>query len=232
MAQFAIPWLFEYRVLARLQVFVLLSAVSLACACGKSGKAPGENQANGSSTPAEDASQTSSSRTGPVSTDIQAAAALLLGSNAEVLAFGNLARNGHAQALVVNRALTSQSRAGEAAPSGTQVVPFTRASVIERDGTRWIEVLRCDEHLTNSKGFLAGAPLAPVTGWLVQWSQQEDGSVQAMYFTPGRAPGEVSPAPIAVRWNPSVKRYQSVDRTNNQFLSELALLETPTSILK
>jgi hypothetical protein len=232
MAQFAIPWLFKYRFLSRLQVFVLLSAMSLACACGKSGRAPGRQEAGATSTPAEDASQTSSSRTGPVSTDIQAAASLLLGSNAEVLAFGNLARNGHAQALVVNRALTSQSRAGEAAPSGTQVVPFTRASVIERDGTRWIEVLRCDEHLTNSKGFLAGAPLSPVTGWFVQWIQQEDGSVQAMYFTPGRALGEVSPAPIAVRWNPKVNRYQSIDRTNNQFLSELALLETPTSILK
>lgn len=232
MAQFAIPWLFKYRLLSRLQGCVLLAAVSLACACGKSGKAPGENEADGSSTPAEDASQTSSSRTGPVSTDIQTVASLLLGSNAEVLAFGNLARNGHAQALVVNRALTSQSRAGEAASAGTQVVPFTRAAVIERDGMRWIEVLRCDEHLTNSKGFLAGAPLSPVTGWLVQWNQQEDGSVQAMYFTPGRVPGEVSPAPIAVRWNPNVNRYQSVDRTNNQFLSELALLETPTSILK
>ena len=91
MAQFAIPWLFEYRVLARLHVFVLLLAVSLACACGKPVKAPGENEADGSSTPAEDASQTSSSRTGPVSTDIQTVASLLLGSNAEVLAFGNLA---------------------------------------------------------------------------------------------------------------------------------------------
>ena len=193
----------------------------------------GRARCGGSPAPAQDASQMEgSSRRGPASADIQVAASLLLGSNAEVLAFGNLAGNGHVQALVVNRAVTSQSSAGEAAPAGTQVVPFTRAAVIERNGTRWIEVLRCDEHLTNSKGFLAGAPLSPVTGWLVRWSQQEDGVVQAMYFTPGRPQGEVLPEPVAVRWNPKVNRYQSIDRTTNQFLNELALLETPTSTLK
>jgi hypothetical protein len=228
MAQFAIPWLFKWRALSRLQIFVLLPVLSLACACSQSGRAPGER-----GTGEARASQTEGSpRRGPAPADIQSVASLLLGSNAEVLAFGNLAGNGHAQALVVNRIVTSQSSAGEAAPDGTEVVPFTRASVIERDGTRWIEVLRCDEHLTNSKGFLAGAPLSPVTGWLVQWSQGEGGAVQAMYFTPGRRSGEVPSEPIAVKWNPKVNRYQSIDRTNNQFLNELALLETPTSTLK
>jgi hypothetical protein len=233
MAQFAIPWLVKGRGLSRLQGFVLLAAVSLAFGCGKSGRTAGEPEAGPSATPAEQTSQTgSSSHRGPASTDIQAVAALLLGSSAEVLAFGNLAGNGQAQALVVNRAATSQPRAPEAAPVGTRIVPFTRASVIERNGTRWIEVLRCDEHLTNSKGFLAGAPLAPVTEWLVRWRQQHDGSVPALYFIPGQATGEVSTEPIAVRWNPKVNRYQSIDRTNNRFLSERALLETPTSILR
>ena len=219
--------------LSRLQGLVLLAAMSLACSCGKFGTAPGEPGSGQSAAPAKDISQTeNSSGQRAVPADMQAAASLTLGNNAEVLAFGNLARNGRVQALVVNRAAAARSYTGEAASIGTQVVPFTRASVIERDGTRWIEVLRCDEHLTNSKGFLAGAPLSPVTGWVVQWNQQDDGSVQALYFTPSRNPGQTSTESIAVRWNPKVSRYQSVDRTNNQFLSELALLETPTSILK
>lgn len=156
-----------------------------------------------------------------VPSDIQTAAESDLGSEAEVLAFGDLAKNGRTQALVVNRLKTT--------PQGT--VPGTlvsRAAIIEREDGQWKEIFRCDEHLKNTKGYLGGTPLAGVPSWRLQSEQKEDKGLQ-MYFTPLARPAGGYVQTLEVRWNPEVKRYQSLDRNFEHFLTELPAIETPQS---
>ena len=148
--------------------------------------------------------------------EIEQAAESALGSDAEVLAFGDLARNGRQEALAINRMKTT--------PTG--VVPgvlLTRAVIIEKDGT-WKEIFRCDEHLKNPSGFLGGIPIAPVTGWRLQYEQHEDKGL-VMYFTPLAQPAGGYVQTLGVRWNAKVKRYQSLDRNFEQFLTEVPSLE-------
>ena len=236
MKRFAIPWLSKHSSPRRSAAFLLLMV--FAVGCGKSGKlAADKPAANGTSadtdfTQAGDSAEQSGLAIPP---ELQTVANTLLGSSAEVLAFGDLAHNGHEQALVVNRVIATPRTARESAAPETDGVPFTRAAVIERDGTRWIEVLRCDEHLTNPKGFLAGTPLSPVTGWRVRpdkRSDKKDNAEQAFYFTPLEAQDAARAPTITVSWNPKVKRYQVLDRSSQQFLGELGSLETPVSKLR
>lgn len=156
-----------------------------------------------------------------VPADIQDAANHALGSDAEVLASGDLAKNGHTQALVVNRL--------KATPQGT--VPGTlvsRVSIIERDDGKWKEIFRCDEHLKNTNGFLGGTPLAGVSSWRLQFEQHDDKGL-VLYFTPLEKPTGGYVQTLGIRWNPQVKRYQSLDRNYDHFLTELPALETPQS---
>jgi hypothetical protein len=152
--------------------------------------------------------------------DVQKAAELALGSETEVLAFGDLSKTGPQQVLAINRF--------KAVPPG--VAPgtlVTRAVIIENDGSSWKQIFLCDEHLKNTKGFLGGSPLAPVNGWRLQFEQHEKGL--EMYFTPLSSPkGEGGHVlPVGIRWNPKVNRYQSLDRTFQNFLGEVTTLETP-----
>ena len=160
-----------------------------------------------------------------VPAEISSVAQGLLGSEAEVLVFGDLARTGQQQALVVNRLPKT--------PAGT--VPgtlVTRAVVVENDGGKWKEVVRCDEHLKNPQGYLGGTPIAPVTGWRLQYEQSAEKGLQ-LYFTPLEMSGASGHIPtIAVRWNPKVKRYQSLDRNYENFLGEVPTLEMINSRLK
>jgi hypothetical protein len=154
--------------------------------------------------------------------DVQKAAELALGSETEVLAFGDLSKTGPQQVLAVNRL--------KAIPPGVAAgTVVTRAVIIENDGNTWKQIFLCDEHLKNTKGFLGGSPLAPVNGWRLQFEQHEKGL--EMYFTPIASPkGEGGHVlPVGIRWNPKVKRYQSLDRTFENFLGELPTLETPQS---
>jgi hypothetical protein len=155
--------------------------------------------------------------------DVQAAADASLGSDTDVLVFGDLARNGHRQVLAVNRVKGNQQMAA----AGTLV---SRVAVIENEGVAWKEVFRCDEHLKNTEGFLGGTPLSPVNGWRLQYEQDARKGLQ-MYFTPIAKPAGGYIQTIGVRWNPQVKRYQSLDRTYEQFLGEVPTLETPQSQL-
>src|SRR5260370_1206901 len=90
--------------------------------------------------------------------EIQLAAASLLGSESQVLAFGDLAKNGKQEFLAAN--IVPKTPTNNL--PGTIV---TRVVVAENTDGKWAEVLRCDEHLKNEKGFLGLTPLAPVTGW-------------------------------------------------------------------
>jgi hypothetical protein len=158
-----------------------------------------------------------------VPAEIQSAAEAALGSETEVLAYGDLAKNGHQEVLAVNRLkITPQTHA-----AGTLV---SRVVVIENDNGRWKELFRCDEHLKNTEGFLGGTPLSPVTGWRLQSEQDADKGLE-LYFTPIEKPAGGYVQTLGVRWNPELKRYQSLDRTFEQFLGEVPSLETPQSQL-
>lgn len=151
--------------------------------------------------------------------DIQKAAESALGSETEVLVYGDLAKNGHQQVLAVNRLKVT--------PQGT--VPgtlATRAAIIENDGGTWKEIFRCDDHLKNTNGFLGGTPLAAVPAWRLQYEQDPEKGLQ-MYFTPLEKPQGGYITTIGVRWNPKMKRYGSLDRNYEQFLGEVPALETP-----
>ena len=148
----------------------------------------------------------------------------LLGSGAEVAALGDLAHNGQEQALVVNRLAVGLG-------GGVSGVPFTRAAVLQRDGARWTEVLRCDEYLKNPMGFLDRAAKAPVTGWSVVINADRP-SGPGLYFTPLATPSSPGMRTIAVRWNPRAKRYQAVDGISEHFLDEAASLEPAPAELR
>ena len=156
--------------------------------------------------------------------DIQTAAEIALGTETQVLAFGDLAKNGKRQIFAVNRLKST--------PQG--VMPGTlvsRAVVLEDNGGKWKEVFRADEHLQNPKGYLAGTPLAPVPAWRLQYEQHDDKGLQ-MYFTPLAKPAGGYIETIGIRWNPELKLYESLDRSYVHFLGETKNLETPESQVK
>jgi|HubBroStandDraft_1064217.scaffolds.fasta_scaffold02207_4 hypothetical protein len=175
-----------------------------------------------SSTSSSEKTQTSAAPAAPqIPPDIQAAAESDLGSGVEILVFGDLAKNGRTQALVINRLNVT--------PQG--MVPgilVSRAAIIENDGGQWKEILRCDEHLKNTNGYLGGTPLAGVGSWRLQFEQHEDKGLQ-LYFTPLEKPTGGNLQTLGIRWNTEVKRYQSLDRNYEHFLGELPALETPQS---
>jgi hypothetical protein len=139
--------------------------------------------------------------------EIQSAASALLGSESQVLVFGDLAKNGKREFLVAN----------VVPKTPTNNLPgtiITRAVVAEEVDGKWEEVFRCDEHLKNSKGYLGLTPLVPVTGWRLQYEQSADKGL-ALYFTPLKG-----------------KRYQSLDRTFEHFLPESPSLQDARSVLR
>jgi hypothetical protein len=156
--------------------------------------------------------------------DIQSAASSLLGSETSVLLFGDLAKNGKREFLAANVV----PKTPKTTTVGTIV---TRAVIAEEDGGKWTEVLRCDEHLKNPNGFLGLTPLQPVNGWRVQY-EQPPGKALTVYFTPLQVNGDAHVLPIAVRYNPAIKRYQSLDRNYEQFLRESVSLDIARSSLR
>ena len=156
--------------------------------------------------------------------EFQAAASAVLGSDAQVLLFGDLAKNGKQQVLAANVVPNTP----KSVVAGTVV---TRAVIAESDDGKWVELMRADEHLKNQKGFLALTPLTPVSGWKLQYENNPDKGM-SLYFTPLRSGSSERTLPIAVRWNPASKRYQSMDPSYQHFLNEAATLENPRSMLK
>jgi hypothetical protein len=174
------------------------------------------------------AGNTSAAETKPaepaVPPEFQAAANALLGSEAKVLLFGDLAHNGKQQVLAAN----------VLPKTPTNTIPgtvVTRAVIVEKDDDKWNEVLLCDEHLKNTNGLLALTPRDPVTGWRLQYEQDAAKGLQ-LYFTPEHT-GDAHVLPIGVAHNPKTNRYQSLDRAFEKFLPEvLPSGETPRSSLK
>lgn len=154
--------------------------------------------------------------------DIQNVAVKSLGEETTVLAYGNLANNSKQQILAINALKTTP-------PGVAPGILFNRLVVLQKNGDVWKEVLRGDEHLENEKGYLGGIPLAPVSGWRLQLDQTDATKGMAMYFSPIVAPKGGHIAALEVRWNPKVGRFQSMDTTFTQFVSEVPQLETPES---
>ena len=195
--------------------FVLTAAILafFLCACGGSGASNPKTE-----TPAQPA-EAAKPAAPAIPPDIEQVAENALGSEAEVLVYGDLALTGKQQILVINRLKKTPDNK---AP-GTIL---TRATIVEDDGGTWKQVFLCDEHLKNTKGFLGATPLAPVPAWRLQFEQHEDKGL-VMYFTPLDKPAGGYQQTIGIRWNPKVKRYQSLDRNFDQFLGEAPELEIP-----
>jgi hypothetical protein len=156
--------------------------------------------------------------------DVQEAAKTLLGSDAQVLLVGDLAKTGKRQFLAANVIPKTPKNN----VPGTVV---TRAVVAEEDNGKWTELFRCDEHLKNSKGYLGATPLDSITGWRLQYEQNPEKGLQ-LYFTPLKVNGDTHVLPVGVRWNPATKRYQSLDPSYEHFLKESASLESVRSKLR
>jgi hypothetical protein len=156
--------------------------------------------------------------------DIQDAAKHLLGSDAQVLLFGDLAKNGKRQLLAANVVpKTPQNNV-----PGTVI---TRAIVAQDDDGKWTELLRVDEHLKNQKGFLGLTPLDSITGWRLQYEQNPEKGLQ-LYFTPLKVNGDTHVLTIGVRWNTATNRYQSLDASYEHFLKESSTLQNVRSSLR
>jgi hypothetical protein len=149
--------------------------------------------------------------------EIFAAAAGALSSEVEVLAWGDLALNGHQQILAINRL----NKPEFAAVSGAV---FTRLAVLEKDGEQWKEILLCDEHLKNPNGFLAGTPSAGVSTWRLQFEKNPSQGL-LMFFSPFKQGPAVRDQVIEVRWNSEAKRYQAMDANYEHFIGENPALE-------
>jgi hypothetical protein len=207
----------------RLVAVLVLGAAAFLLAGCKSGQ---------QTTPTEAAAATAV----PAVPESQQIAEAVLGRQAEVVAHGDLARNGSEQLLVVNR--FDSATGGHTEASHSSAIFVTRAVIVEKDDGKWTEVLRCDEHLKNTRGYVGGSPAAPVTGWRLVVNPDTGQGIE-LEFAPAAAGEEVSSSnkeaggrTISIRWNTKTKRYQSLDQSHKGFLGEVPTLETPQSILK
>jgi hypothetical protein len=171
-----------------------------------------------------------------VAPEIRGVAEAVLGKQAEIVAHGDLARNGLEQLLVVNP-FGNEAR-GSVGSGNSSAILITRAAVVEKNGGMWAEVLRCDEHLKNPSGYLGGSPSARVSGWRLEIDRDTPQGLE-LRFTPSEAgqerssnAAEAGNRTIVVRWNTRAKRYQSLDRSHERYLGEAPTLETPQSILR
>jgi hypothetical protein len=161
--------------------------------------------------------------------ETQSVAEAALGKQAEVLAHGDLARNGLEQILAVNRMAKAQR--GGADSEDPSPLLILQAAILEKNGGRWAEVLRCDEHLKNPNGYLAGSPTARVSGWRLAY-RTNTGRGLEMKFSSADTDADAQRQAVLVSWNTKAKRYQSLDASQDRYLSEVPTLETPLSILK
>jgi hypothetical protein len=170
-----------------------------------------------------------------VISETQTVAEGVLGKQAQVLAHGDLARNGKQQLLVADSFLE-----GSNVSALPEAIEITRAAILEKRGEKWVELLRCDEHLKNAHGYLQGTPANPVTGWKLKFDASGAKGLD-LFFTPVEVgakqgqpsnPDESDRRSVEVRWNKYANRYQSFDSVGKTFLNEAPTLEIPQSVLR
>ncbi len=166
----------------------------------------------------------------------QQVAEAVLGKQSEVVAHGDLARNGLEQLVVVNR--TDKPGAKRPGVGTSSDMLITRAVIVQKNNDKWSEVLRCDEYVKNPRGYLGGSITGPVTGWRLKIEKDAQTGLE-LRFTPAEAVQELESSgdgagsrTIVVRWNTKTKRYQSLDQSHRDYQDEVPALETPRSILK
>ena len=192
-------------------LLLIMAASALLTGCGADAPKPAAQEA---AKPAESA----------YPPEVKGAAQALLGSEVQVLLYGDLAKTGKQQLLAANVIPNTP----KSVVAGTVV---TRAVLAENQDGKWVEVFRADEYLKNPKGFLALTPLQAVTGWKLQHEQNVEKGL-TLYFTPIKSGSNEKTLPIAVQWNPAVERYQSLDLHYEHFLMETPSLESPRSMLR
>ena len=155
-----------------------------------------------------------------------------LGKQAKIVAQGDLARNGLEQMFVVNQFATMPQ--ANANREKFPAIFITRAVILEKSNGQWAEILRCDEHVKNRNGYLGGLPAGRVNGWRMEFNTETKQGLE-IRFTPadeGAGMGGAANQTVVVRWNTRAKRYQSLDPSHQEYLSEAPTLETPYSILR
>lgn len=175
--------------------------------------------------------------------DVRWAAEASLGKQSEILLQGDLALNGREQLFVVNRLQLPRSlRKGDFEPGPSRVF-VARAAILEKEKERgkWSEILRCDEHVKNPSGYLAGVSTDSVAGWRIDYNV-DSGRGLEMNFSPAVVylPDDYKPSQnletksrnFEVRWNRNAKRYETYDQSHERFLGEVPSLEIPQSRLK
>lgn len=186
-------------------LLILAAVVVILAACGE---APKSTEPAAQQTPAAPA----------VPAEVEAAVKSVLGSEAEVLLWGDLALTGNQQVLAINRLKTTPKTA-------VPGILLVRAALVSKEGMQWRELFRCDEHLKNPKGYLGGTPIAGVHGWRLQYEQSPEKGL-TMYFTPLEKPAGGYIQTLGVRWDPKAKQYRSMDRNFEKFLPEVQMLGT------
>jgi hypothetical protein len=142
--------------------------------------------------------------------DIAAVAHGALGNEGEALAWGDLAMDGRQEVLAVNRI-------GGAQGAPNDEIFLTRLTVVENVDGNWSQVLMCDEHLKNEKGYLIGSPGQAISRWkltfvkdpakglmlsLTPMGQGSDALYQALLSGSEKFAGEVgSPETVQRRLN-------------------------------
>jgi hypothetical protein len=149
--------------------------------------------------------------------DIFSAGKGALGGETEVLAWGDLARNGKQQILAINRVNKPDANTGSGAV-------FTRLAILENDDNQWKEILLCAEHLKNPNGFLGGTPTAAVTQWHLQFEKDPKRGL-LLFLKPFNQGPAIRTQAIEVRWNPEAMRYQAMDANYETFIGENPALE-------
>jgi hypothetical protein len=170
--------------------------------------------------------------------EVSQVAVSVLGNQAEVVAQGDLARNGKEQLLIMNRLQRTTSPPASPQPKRKPEIYITRAAILEKNGEKWTEVLHSDEHLKNPSGYLVRGQ---ATAWKFEFNLDRQRGLELRFTSANRFDiGDVyagrkldgDTPTFVVRWNEKVKRYQSFDSTEAKFLSEIPMLETPQSILR
>ena len=170
--------------------------------------------------------------------EAQSVAVASLGKQGEVLVHGDLALSGAEQVLAADR--MSPGVTGNPGSADSKAALVTRAAILERTAGKWSQILLCDEHVKNQRGYLGSGPLASASGWRLEYRQDSQAGL-VMRFTPAAIPGgsqrsgeetETKSPALEIRWNKNAKRYQSFDQSHERFLSEIPSLGPAESILK
>jgi hypothetical protein len=150
--------------------------------------------------------------------DIAAVAHGALGNEGEALAWGDLAMDGRQEVLAVNRI-------GGAQGAPNDEIFLTRLTVVENVDGNWSQVLMCDEHLKNEKGYLIGSPGQAISRWKLTFVKDPAKGLM-LSLTPMGQGSDALGRTIHVLWNPKAARYQALLSGSEKFAGEVGSPET------